>query len=73
MKRYIIYILTVLLSLNSCAGWLTVDSPDRIMEDKLFEDREGFYTALNGVYVDMVKTSLYSGTFGPSVPDILAH
>ena len=73
MKRYIIYILTVLLSLNSCAGWLTVDSPDRIMEDKLFEDREGFYTALNGVYVDMVKTSLYSGTFGPSVPDILAQ
>ena len=43
------------------------------MEDKLFEDRDGFYTALNGVYIDMVKTSLYSGTFGPSVPDILAQ
>lgn len=72
MRRYI-YILMTVMSLSSCAGWLTVDSTDRIMEDKLFEDREGFYTALNGVYVDLVKTSLYSGTFGPSVPDILAQ
>ena len=61
------------LSLTSCAGWLTVDSTDRIMEDKLYEDREGFYTALNGVYIDLVKASLYSGVFGPSVPDILAQ
>ena len=61
------------LSLTSCAGWLTVDSTDRIMEDKLYEDREGFYTALNGVYIDLVKASLYSGVFGPSAPDILAQ
>ena len=33
------------LPLSSCVGWLTVDSTDRIMEDTLFEDREGFYTA----------------------------
>lgn len=63
----------LLLPLSSCAGWLSVESTDRIMEDKLYEDREGFYTALNGVYIDLVKTSLYSGTFGPSVPDILAQ
>ena len=73
MMRKYIYILIAAFSLTSCAGWLSVDSTDRIMEDKLYEDREGFYTALNGVYVDLVKTSLYSGTFGPSVPDILAQ
>ena len=72
MRKYI-YIFVAVLSMSSCARWLSVDSTDRIMEDKLFEDREGFYTALNGVYIDMVKTSLYSGTFGPSVPDILAQ
>jgi hypothetical protein len=71
--RKFIYIIMAVLSMSSCAGWLSVDSTDRIMEDKLFEERDGFYTALNGVYVDMVKTSLYSGTFGPSVPDILAQ
>ena len=73
MMRKKIYILIAVFSLTSCAGWLSVDSTDRIMEDKLYEDREGFYTALNGVYIDLVKTSLYSGTFGPSVPDILAQ
>ena len=61
------------MTLTSCAGWLSVDSDDRILEEKLFSETEGFYTALNGVYVDMVKTSLYSGAFGPSVPDILAQ
>ena len=71
--RKIIYMLMLVLPLSSCAGWLSVESTDRIMEDKLYEDRDGFYTALNGVYVDLVKTSLYSGTFGPSVPDILAQ
>ena len=68
-----IYILMLMALMTSCAGWLSVDSTDRIMEDTLYEDKDGFYTALNGVYVDMVKTSLYSGTFGPSVPDILAQ
>ena len=66
-------ILAAAFALTSCKGWLSVDSTDRIMEDKLYEDRDGFYTALNGVYIDLVKTSLYSGTFGPSVPDIMAQ
>ena len=68
-----IYILMLMSLMTSCTGWLSVDSTDRIMEDTLYEDRDGFYTALNGVYIDLVKTSLYSGTFGPSVPDILAQ
>lgn len=70
MKRFI-YVFVLVFS--SCTGWLSVDSDDRILEEKLFADKDGFYTALNGVYVDLVKTSLYSGAFGPSVPDILAQ
>lgn len=72
MRKYI-YIIFAALSAVSCAGWLSVDSTDRILEDRLYEDKDGFYTALNGVYVDLVKTSLYSGTFGPAVPDVLAQ
>ena len=56
-----------------CRGWLTVDSEDRIMEEELFKTTDGFYTALNGIYVDLVNENLYSGTFGPSDPDILAQ
>lgn len=70
---YTVLALTVILSATSCKGWLTVDSEDRIMEKKLFEDTDGFYTALNGVYIDLVNTNLYSGTFGPGTPDILAQ
>ena len=72
MRKYI-YIIFAALSVVSCAGWLSVDSTDRIMEDNLYEDKDGFYTALNGVYIDLVKSSLYSGTFGPSVTDVLAQ
>lgn len=73
MKKYINIIIVAVFSLTSCAQWLNVDSPDRILEDKIYGDREGFYTALNGVYIDLVNSSLYSGTLGPSVPDILAQ
>lgn len=69
---YISILLTALLSV-SCTGWLNVDSEDRILEEKLFSDRDGFYTALNGVYIDLVNTNLYSGKLGPSTPDILAQ
>ncbi|MBO5194146.1 MAG: RagB/SusD family nutrient uptake outer membrane protein, partial [Bacteroidales bacterium] len=76
MKRYISYItifLAAAMLSTSCAGWLNVDSEDRILEEKLFSDRDGFYTALNGVYIDLVNTNLYSGKLGPSTPDILAQ
>lgn len=76
MKRYISYITIFLAAAMlsvSCAGWLNVDSEDRILEEKLFSDRDGFYTALNGVYIDLVNTNLYSGKLGPSTPDILAQ
>lgn len=63
----------ILLCCCSCRGWLTVDSEDRILEEKLFSTTDGFYTALNGVYIDLVNANLYSGTFGPSTPDILAQ
>lgn len=72
-----IYLLITVLAVGtvstSCRAWLSVDSEDRIMEDELFKDTDGFYTALNGIYVDLVNANLYSGTFGPSSPDVLAQ
>ena len=73
-RIYIIGLLfAVLMTTAGCRGWLTVDSEDRIMEEELFKNTDGFYTALNGIYVDLVNENLYSGTFGPSDPDILAQ
>lgn len=75
IKRYAATAALVLsvLSLPSCKAWLTVDSEDRILEEKLFSDTDGFYTALNGVYVDLVNTNLYSGSLTAGMPDILAQ
>ncbi len=58
---------------SSCKAWLNVDSEDRILEERLFSSTDGFYTALNGVYIDLVNANLYSGTLAPSTPDILAQ
>lgn len=76
MKKYIIYMLLSAVSLipaTSCRAWLDVDSEDRILEEKLFSSTDGFYTALNGVYVDLVNRDLYSGTLGPLTADVLAQ
>lgn len=62
-----------LMAVTSCRAWLDVDSEDRILEDKLFSSTDGFYTALNGVYVDLVNRDLYSGTLGPLTADVLAQ
>ena len=62
MKQYtvIFSFLLFLLSTSSCKEWLRTDSEDRIMEDALFSNEAGFYTALNGVYIGFFKALEYS-------------
>ena len=38
----------LLLSFYSCESWLNVTPSDRLSEEMLFNDREGFVKALNG-------------------------
>ncbi|MCM1501369.1 MAG: RagB/SusD family nutrient uptake outer membrane protein [Bacteroidales bacterium] len=75
MKRYIAYIAaaSAMLVLHSCKAWLNVDSEDRILEERLYSSTDGFYTALNGVYIDLVNENLYSGTLAPAASDIMAQ
>ena len=69
----VILLISAAFFMSGCRAWLSVDSEDRILEEELFKDTDGFYTALNGIYIDLVNGNLYSGTFGPSTPDILAQ
>lgn len=75
MKKNIAIILGVFLlfSLGSCKKWLEINPEDRIMEEKLFKDREGFMTALNGVYIEMNNATLYGGTMQVALFDVLAQ
>lgn len=73
MRSCLLYIAILpLLLLSSCNNWLKIDPDDRVMEQKLFSSREGFITALNGVYVEMSSSVLYGGQM-LVIPDILAQ
>ncbi|MEI3153917.1 MAG: RagB/SusD family nutrient uptake outer membrane protein [Odoribacter sp.] len=57
----------------SCSNWLDIGSEDRIMEKDLFSTKEGFLTALNGIYVELLDNSLYGSTLTYGTADILAQ
>lgn len=71
-KILFLLVLTTLFG-TSCEKWLTVDTKDRIMENKLFSTQDGFLVALNGVYVGMIQSSLYNGKLTYSSVDIMAQ
>lgn len=75
MNRYklVLFVATILLGFSSCKDWLKVDSEDRIMEDALFTSESGFYTALNGVYIELLNNNLYGQTLTTSTFDILSQ
>ena len=44
--------LLCLLVFSACNSWIDITPSDRLNEDMLFEDRQGFEKAINGVYVE---------------------
>ncbi len=57
----------------SCSNWLDIGSEDRIMEKDLFSTKDGFLTALNGIYIDLLDNSLYGSTLTYGTMDVLAQ
>ncbi len=66
-------IVGVMLLFVSCNSWLEVDPDDRIMDNSLFKDREGFLAALNGVYSEMNKSTLYGANLSMGMLDVMAQ
>ena len=60
MKKEILYYLLAVV-LSSCGNWLDVGSKSEADEDEMFQTREGYYTTLTGLYLNMGSTSLYGG------------
>lgn len=74
MKRYIFCFLTGCCCLfGSCSKWIDVKPTDRLSEDLLFADRDGFLKALNGVYVEMAHQSLYGQHMTAGALDVLGQ
>ena len=72
MRKYI-WVLIIPLLLCACESWLDVKPNDRISEEATFSTPRGFELALNGVYVDLNKTSLYGQALTWDFLEILAQ
>lgn len=60
MKVHVLIILTgMIIGFSSCNDWLNVDAQDTVTEKELFQEGDGFRTALNGVYKQMADPALY--------------
>ncbi len=60
MKRKIyIFLMATLILFTGCDSYLDVTPSDKQTADQLFAVKDGFYTALNGIYDELASTSLY--------------
>ncbi|PKP07511.1 MAG: hypothetical protein CVU10_08240 [Bacteroidetes bacterium HGW-Bacteroidetes-5] len=74
MKKVLKYSLLILvISLCSCEKWLDIKPSDRLSEEMVFSDREGYLKALNGVYVELTSTSLYGQNLSAGILDVMAQ
>ena len=62
-----------ILLMCSCKNWLDIEPIDKVQEDKLFRTQEGFFKALNGIYLDLASTSLYGKELSCGFTDVLAQ
>ncbi len=61
------------LLLGACSKWVDVQPSDRLAEDRLFSTRQGYLSALNGVYAELTHPSIYGENMTVSGLDVLAQ
>ena len=57
----------------SCESWINVTPTDRLSEEMLFSDREGFVKALNGVYIELNTNELYGLNLTAGALDVMGQ
>lgn len=73
MKLKVKYYWILPLLFWSCNSWIDITPSDRLSEDMLFENRQGFEKAINGVYVGLVDRSLYGRTLSAGSIDLMGQ
>ncbi|GGH61399.1 hypothetical protein HNQ91_001056 [Filimonas zeae] len=71
--RIIAVCISGMLAFSSCKKWIDVKPTDKLSEEMLFADKEGFLKALNGVYVELANNALYGEKMSVSTIDVLAQ
>lgn len=73
-KIYKLHLCLILSLLSlSCSKWVDVKPTDRLGEDQLFVNKEGYMKALNGVYVEMANENLYGEEMSTGTIDVMAQ
>ena len=73
MKKILIPLLALTVLFCSCKKWLDVKPEDKFIEEEVFKTPQGFYDALNGIYLNMADNKLYGRTLTLETLDILAQ
>ncbi|WP_343304049.1 RagB/SusD family nutrient uptake outer membrane protein [Chitinophaga niabensis] len=75
MKKHFLYtlMLAALFSATSCKKWLSVQPRDKVSEQKLFDTEQGFYNALNSVYLDMNLKDTYGGQMSMEMIEVMGQ
>lgn len=63
----------LLLMLTSCDAWLEVKMKDKILENVLFSNLEGYTTALNGIYSELNSPQIYGEKLSMGALDVMAQ
>lgn len=71
LKRFLLILCSGIVC--SCNSWLDLKPSDSITEEELLSTKEGFYQALNGIYLDLNKDELYGATLLCRDVEILAQ
>ncbi len=73
IKNKFYWLMGLLLMLTSCEEWLEVKMKDKILENVLYSNLEGYTTALNGIYSEMNSPQIYGEKLSMSVIDVMAQ
>ncbi|THU38358.1 RagB/SusD family nutrient uptake outer membrane protein [Niastella caeni] len=71
--KIIVSCLMLTFLLGSCKKWIDVKPSDRLAEDQLFSTRDGYLSALNGVYVELTNAGIYGENMTMSSLDVMAQ
>lgn len=64
-------LLTALLA--GCSKWIDVKPSDRLSESEVFSSKEGYLTALNGIYAELTHADIYGENMTVSSLDVMAN
>lgn len=73
IKDKLYFCLLLSLFSLSCSKWVDVKPTDRLNEEQLFSNKEGYLKALNGIYIELTNKALYGEQMTAGTIDVLAQ